>query len=298
MANLLKIFITTLLVVSVPAGFVVSQEEGGADGQGESGSVGGEYQGDFTYDKRTTEERRAIPYPPLRQADVMYARRIHQKIDMREKQNLAMLWPKNSFNCLVWDAVMEGIDGKQLTAYRNDSLTSYYTKEKVIERVSTEETVEKRPYPIERPNYTVDTTIRNTLNCVEIKKFRIMEDWIFDKETSQYMPRIIAIAPLFKPKRGGAELGEQTVFWVKWSELRDILVNEPMYNRQNDAARLTYYDFFEQRLFSSYIVKYPTEFDQDITDMPKYEGNKFAALLRAKKIEKKLLNFEHDLWQW
>ena len=270
----------------------------GQDDSGDSKGEGGSYQGDFTYEKRTTEERKAIPYPPLRQADVMYARRIHQKLDMREKQNLAMQWPRNPFNCLVWDAVLEGIDGKQLTAYRNDSLTSYYTSEEVIDRVSTEEVVEKRPYPIERPEYTVDTTIRNTLNCSEINKFRIMEDWIFDKETSQYMPRIIAIAPLFKPKRGGAELEEQTIFWVKWSELRKILVNEPMFNRQNDAARLTYYDFFEQRLYSSYIVKYPTEFDIDITDMPRYEGSKFAALLKAQKIEAKLMNFEHDLWQW
>ncbi len=270
----------------------------GQDGSGGDGSKGGDYQGDFTYDKRTTEERKAIPYPPLRQADVMYARRIHQKLDMREKQNLAMQWPKNPFNCLVWNAVMEGIDGKQLTPYRNDSLTSYYSTEAVMDRVSTEEVVEQRPYPIERPNYTVDTTIRNSLGCEEINKFRIMEDWIFDKETSQYMPRIIAIAPLFKPKRGGAELDEQTIFWVKWSELRHILVNEPMFNRQNDAARLTYYDFFEQRLYSSYIVRYPNEFNLDITDMPKYEGSKYAALLKAKKIEAKLMNFEHDLWQW
>jgi gliding motility associated protien GldN len=125
-----------------------------------------------------------------------------------------------------------------------------------------------------------------------------MEEWIFDKETSQYTPRIIAVAPLFKPKRGGAELEEQTIFWVEWNELRKILVNETMFNRQNDAARLTYYDFFEQRLYSSYIVKYPTEFDQDITDMPKYEDSKFAALIKAQKIEQELLEFEHDLWQW
>jgi hypothetical protein len=161
-------------------------------------------------------------------------------------------WPRNPFNELVYKAVMKGIDGKQLTPYQSDSLKNPYTREKVIDRISTEETVEKRPYPIERPNYTVDTTIRNTLAPSEIKKFRIMEEWIFDKETSQYTPRIIAVAPLFKPKRGGAELEEQTIFWVEWNELREILVNETMFNRKNDAARLTYYDFFEQRLYSSY----------------------------------------------
>lgn len=293
MRHLLRFVIGCLSLLIIPSGFAMAQ-----DGEGEGSSKGGTYQGDFTYEKRTTEERKAIPYPPLRQADVMYARRIHQKLDMREKQNLAMQWPKNPFNCLVYNAVMDGIDGKQLTPYRSDSLTSYFTREKVIDRISTEEVVEKRPYPIERPNYTVDTTIRNTLDCSEINKFRIMEDWIFDKETSQYFPRIIAVAPLFKPKRGGAELEEQIIFWVDWSELRQVLVNEQMFNRQNDAARLSYYDFFEQRLYSSYIVKYPTEFDQDITDMPKYEGNKIAALIKAQEIEKRLLNFEHDLWQY
>jgi gliding motility associated protien GldN len=288
MSYLGKILGACLGLLVVPSLFAVAQDN--------SGYKGGS--GANLYQERTNEERKAIPYAPLRQADVMYARRIHQKLDMREKQNLAMQWPRNPFNELVYKAVMKGIDGKQLTPYQSDSLKNPYTREKVIDRISTEETVEKRPYPIERPNYTVDTTIRNTLAPSEIKKFRIMEEWIFDKETSQYTPRIIAVAPLFKPKRGGAELEEQTIFWVEWNELRKILVNETMFNRKNDAARLTYYDFFEQRLYSSYIVKYPTEFDQDITDMPKYEDSKFAALIKAQKIEQKLLEFEHDLWQW
>ncbi len=258
----------------------------------------GAYKSDFTYERRAIEERKAIPYPALRQADVMYARRIHQKLDIREKQNLAMRWPKNRFNCLLYNSVMKGVQGKKLTPYKSDSLTSYYTREEVVEQLTKERAAEYRPWPVERPNETRDTVYKEKKDCDELFKFRIMEDWIFDKETGEFFPRIIAIAPLYDLERAGTELGERTLFWVKWEEFRKILVNEPMFNRHNDAAQLSYYDFFEQRLFSSYIIKEPNEFDVDILDQPKYSGDKFGALIRAQKIEEELFNFEHDLWQY
>jgi len=289
MVGVRKIFAGVTLLICGFSFVGNAQEEGGGEKA---------YKSDFTYEKRTIEERKVIPYPPLRQADVMYARRIHRILDMREKQNLAMLWPKNPFNCTVYNAVMKGIQGKKLTPYKNDSLTSYYTREKVIDRISSENPSEYTPYPIERPSYVRDTVYNDKLDCSEINKFRIMEDWIFDKEASEFFPRIIAIAPLFQPERGGAKLGETQMFWVKWKELRKVLVNEPMFNRHNDEARLSYYDFFEQRLFSSYIVKEPNEFDVDIENIPKYRGDKFAQLMKAQKVKKELFNFEHDLWQY
>jgi hypothetical protein len=40
-----------------------------------------------------------------------------------------------------------------------------------------------------------------------IVRFRIKEDWLFDKQRSVYEPRIIGIAPLVKPKAvAGVEL--------------------------------------------------------------------------------------------
>lgn len=256
------------------------------------------FEDDFTYDRRASKERDVVPYPHIREADVMYSRRIHRVIDSREKQNLPMKWPKNPFNCIIYNAAMEGIRGEKVTPYKTDSLTRYYDPEEVVDKISSEEVIEYRPEPVERPNYTIDSTVKETLQCKEIDKFRVMEDWIFDKQTSEFFPKIIAIAPMYQPEREGVELGLQEIFWVKYDQLRKILVNEPIFNRKNDAKRGTYYDFFEQRLFSSYIIKEPNEFDVEISEMPEYEDDPFAALLRSKEIERELFNWEHDLWEY
>lgn len=254
--------------------------------------------GDFTYDKNSIKERKPIPYPPLREADVIYARRIHRIMDSREKMNLITKWPKNPLNCIIYKAVTEGIDGVRLTAYVNDSLVSFYTPEEVLQRGATQEVVPVYPYPEEDPEYYYDSIITNEFRCSDIIRYRIMEDWIFDKQSGMFFPRIIAIAPLYKPTAEGVELGEQALFWVDYKQLRKILVNEQVFNRHNDAMRMTYYDFFEQRMFSSYIVKEPNEYDFDINMFEEYKNDAFQALLQSEKIKEELFNWEHDLWQY
>src|SRR5687768_1719037 len=48
---------------------------------------------DGYYDKIHTEKRRVVPYSYLREADVMWTRRVWRTIDMREKLNQPMYYP-------------------------------------------------------------------------------------------------------------------------------------------------------------------------------------------------------------
>jgi len=281
MKNLFSLIILSIFAFSVT----------GQDGQDRAKE---NYKGDFTYDRNSFDERETIPYPHLREADVMFSKRIQRIVDSREKKNLPIKWPKNPLNCIIYNAAKDG----KITPYRSDSLMSYYSKDELLDRGATEELQQYAPQPVERPSFLVDTTIRNEFQCASIEKFQIKEDWIFDKESSQYYPRIIAIAPVFKPKIEGQELNDQPLFWADWSELREVLVNERMFNRHNDAMQMTYYDFFEQRMFSSYIIKEPNAFDLKIKDFEKYKGDPFAALLKAKEIKQDLFEWEHDLWQY
>ena len=45
---------------------------------------------DGAYVKEHNATKRVIPYPYLREADVMYANRVWQRIDMREKMNQSL----------------------------------------------------------------------------------------------------------------------------------------------------------------------------------------------------------------
>lgn len=262
-----------------------------------AGSIGSFAQGvydDFIFNKQAVKERQVVPWPYLREADVMYSNRIERVIDTREKINLCMKWPKNPLSHVIWTNVTE--KGK-LTAYRSDSLTTIYTPEEVLKLGSYEQTIQITPDPND-PYYTIDSTIFNEFEASKIQKYRLVEDWIFDRNSSQMYVRIIAIAPLYRPVAGGIELPEQPLFWLRYSEAREIFVNEEVFNRRNDAARITYDDLFEQRLFSSYITKEPNDYDLAIRNFDEFNADPYQALLEGEKIKNKLFEFEHDLWEY
>ena len=75
-------------------------------------------------------------------------------------------------------------------------------------------------------------------------------------------------------------------------------VNQEIFNPYNDAARLSFDDWFEMRMFSSYIVKESNVWDDDIKYYEENQDNPFASLLKSEAIKNDLFIFEHDLWEY
>lgn len=258
---------------------------------------------DFIYTRQAVQERKVVPWPYLREADVFWAKRITRVIDVREKQNQCMQWPKNPLSLVLYNAVRDG----KLIPYVDDSLRSVMTVEEFLGRGSDTDYVETR-YDENDPTLTRTDTVYTPFRPEEkIKKYRVLEDWIFDKKESRMYVRIIAIAPLFNPKVAGIELGEQDLCVLKYhrspddadrNDIRDITVNMEVFNRQNDAARVTFDDWFEQRLFSSYITKAANQYDNRIKDFEDFRDNKVAAMLESERIKYDLFEKEHDLWEY
>jgi len=249
--------------------------------------------GDFTYTRYSIRERKPVPYPSQREADVMYARRIVRILDTKEKQNLICRWPKNPLSVVIFEAADEG----KLTAYKNDSLQNFYRPDTVIAMLSTKETVQVPDR--EFPGEFKDSIVINKFNYEEdVVRYEIIEDWIFDKQRGIFYPRIIAFSPLFKLVVDGQDLGEFPAFYCNWHELRGVLINEEIFNRHNDAAKFSYYDWFELRLFSSYIAKEPNVFDRKFSDYTELKDNPLAQLLESERVKDELFNWEHDLWQY
>lgn len=258
---------------------------------------------DFIYTRQAVQERKVVPWPYLREADVFWAKRITRVIDVREKQNQCMQWPKNPLSLVLYNAVRDG----KLIPYVDDSLRSVMTVEEFLGRGSDTDYVET-PYDENDPTLTRTDTVYTPFRPEEkIKKYRVLEDWIFDKKESRMYVRIIAIAPLFNPKVAGIELGEQDLCVLKYhkspddadrNDVRDITVNMEVFNRQNDAARVTFDDWFEQRLFSSYITKEVNQYDNRIKDFEDFRDNKVAAMLESERIKYDLFEKEHDLWEY
>lgn len=246
----------------------------------------------FAYLETVVPEREVLPYPNIREADVMYSQHVERTMDTREKQNLLCQHPKNPLYQVIFDAVERG----EIMAYKSDSFTDGYRKDTVLDMFGTTEIIRvpDRDYPGEMK----DSTIISPYPIESIYRWRVIEEWIVEKQTGELVPRIVGVAPMMNLSAQGVDLGEYEGFYIKWSEARQLLVNEKAFNPHNDATAFTYYDFFEQQRYAATVTKESNAFDLDFAEYPELINNPLAQLLEAEKAKEKQMNFESDLWQY
>lgn len=250
-----------------------------------------------SYVKVAVRERPVIAYPYLREADVKFSRRVIRCIDARQKMNKQLEWPRNPLNKYLYEKLSIGYENGGIRAYKNDSLQSIYSAEDFVSRGGTKTSYFVQTDP-DDPEIGYDSIVTIPYNFADIHKFWVLEDWIFDYKHSVFKPRIIALAPIFAPSYGGLQVDDQPLCWIKMDEIRPMLVNLEMFNRYNDAARLSYDDFFQMRIFDSYIVYESNVFDLRINQFQENAENGVASLLKSDEIKNDLFIFEHDLWQY
>ncbi len=243
------------------------------------------------YERKHYKERRVVPYPPLREADVFWEKRVWRVIDVNEKMNIPFKYPRLPFIQIMLDAAYSG----ELPVYNpiDDEFTTVMTPEEVksIGR-GVDSVLVVDPETLEE---TIEVQERE-LNMEHIKGFRVKEDWIFDKQRSTLFPRIIGMAPIMeKYDENGNYVTDILMFWVHYDDLRPRLANVEAYNLgNNDAARLTWYDIMEMRFFASYIVKENNPHDRFIRDY----ATGLDGLLESDRVTNDIFIFEHDLWSW
>lgn len=245
---------------------------------------------DDIVEKRIINERRVLPYDPIREADIFWEKRIWRIIDVREKMNLTFAYPEMPFFTILMNAAAEG----EITAYGTDDDKFSYPLE---------------PDEVASMGATVDTIItfdpetyeeqiqvvRNDLNPDDIKQFRVKEVWFFDEESSRLDVRILGMAPLRDEyDENGNYKYTLPLFWIYYPECREILARYQVYNGGNDASPLSWEDLLEMRYFSSFISKESNVYDRKVED---YLSG-VDMLLEAEKIRMEIFNFEHDLWEY
>ena len=257
---------------------------------------------DGAYVRENTLKRRVIPYAPLREADVIYSKRIWRKIDMREKINQAFyfpLTPTNDRKALI-DVIHNALSQGVLTAYGNasfdDEFKSPLTKSEVEGIFVKWDSAHTTPNP-ENPDEMISAPLKVTIGAEQTKQYMIKEDWFFDKQRSVLDVRIIGICPQIESRSESGEIrGYTPLFWLYYPEARNVFANFEVYNRKNDEERRTYEDIFWKRQFSSFIYKESNVFDRKIEDV--FKSDALGALLESDKIKADLFNWEHDLWHF
>jgi gliding motility associated protien GldN len=256
---------------------------------------------DGVYIKENTPSRRVIPYTNLREADVMWAKRIWRRVDLRKKQNQVFYYPeepaqgrKNLFD-YIKQAILE--DGT-LTAYDtgtavdpDDEFTMSLTPEDVLGKMVTQSEVDEYD---EFGDVIGTKTVYDTVRATQVKFYEIKEEWFFERQKSQMEVRIIGIKPVIEKEGPDGEPTMEDLFWIYFPEARFVFANSEVFNRINDAERRTYEDIFWKRQFESTVIKESNVYDRQIRD---YKTG-LDALLEAEIIEEKIFNFEHDLWHF
>jgi gliding motility associated protien GldN len=241
-------------------------------------------------------DSKPIPMPSVRQADIMWSKRIWREIDMRQKMNQPFYYPVEPHNnwrnfiTVIMDALKEG----SITAYdisaTDEFLVPLNYQEILSRQIDTVHRTFQRPYP---PYEEYDTVIYSEFDPYKVTRIRIKEDWYFDKKKSQMLVRIIGICPVMVKERNDEEYTEP-LFWVYFPEARPVLGHAEVFNRNNDAARRSYDEVFLKRFFNSYVYKETNVYDRRISEY----AQGLDALLEAERIKMELLNFEQGLWEY
>ncbi len=243
-------------------------------------------------------DKSPIPYSHLREADVMWSKRIWRVIDLRKKINQPLYFPTEPIGdrASLIHIILAEIKSGTVNAYDadiGDDMTVKITQADIDRKMGAE--TDSTSIQI-APGVFRDTVIVNEPSPEDVKQIQVQEEWFFDKKHSRMDVRILGLMPI--RNYYDSEVGEfkrARICWIYYPDFRNTFANHEIFNPNNDAHRISYDDFFMQRRFSSTIIGESNVYDnRQISD---YETGK-EALIEAQRIKEWLFNVEHDLWEY
>lgn len=257
---------------------------------------------DGAYVRTDAYKRKPTPLPYVREADVMWSKKVWRIIDLREKMNQPLYFPTQEMDgrrSLV-NLFLEGIKDGKITAYdakNDDEFKIPMTFEQVKEAFGA--TTRTRKVRDIDTGELVDRVVAGEVRSEEVKQFMLKEEWYFDKQSSTLNVRVIGICPIQEFYRdedtNQEDVQRRQVFWIYYPEARELLAANEVFNSQNTARNSSYDDIFLKRRFNSYIVKEANIYNN--RDISQYLMGK-NAMLESKRIEKSIFDYEQNLWEY
>ena len=259
--------------------------------------------------------------------DVIWSRYVYRIIDMRYRQNFQLYFPTKSDDAdyrnlfkVITDAVVDGLpiyeknmetikpDFQQEPISRDviptmfmadDPLADYSDDPTHFDITSSDAMLvhyDSISDELSFHFYPFEKLVKNQL------KYLIQEVVFFDKHTSRMHTKIMGIAPMQSDKISTRDdsnimnsLRESIMFWIPFDALRPYLAMQYAIPNRNEVKRVTFDEFFQKHLFTSYIVGEGNMYNRWIPD---YSGTVEQVKKEQERIATELLNFEQDLWEY
>lgn len=285
----MKKYIFILFCFSFVAMFVATDE------------INAQFVNDGIYVKENGPGRQPVPYPHLREADVMWGKRIWRIIDLRQKMNHPLYYPTEPIGdrMSLFQLILWGV--------KNEGLQAYSDKDDEFKIPIGYEDI-KNAFgagvdTVEIPNYETGEIIKQVItkdiNPDEVKQYLVKEEWFFNKKYSTMDVRIIGICPIrifeVEDSDGDIQTRKAITFWIYYPDARRIFANHEVYNPNNEVRRLSYDDLFMQRRFSSYIQKESNVYNN--RNIMQYSIG-LETMYESDRIKQSLFESEHDLWEY
>ena len=223
----------------------------------------GDYR-DGVYEKENSVNRRLIPYTFLREADVAYKKRIWRDIDLRDKINLPLYYPLNyeasETRISLFQVLKRYAISGQIIAFSDEQFLIPLQISDVKTKFSKCDSIEESSFDANGNEIITKVWNCDSLSILRnILKYRLKEDWFFDKQRSVLDVRILGIqANLYVEDKETFK----DLFWVYYPACRPFFAKHEVFNPRNPAENRTFEDIFWKRQFNSTIVKEENVYDR------------------------------------
>jgi len=253
----------------------------------------------------TYNENSVYPIPFTNQ---MYKRTVWRRMDLKEKQNRPFFSTSNEITRIIINAVKDGL----IYPYEDDSLNKRMSKEQFLENLKLP-TDEEDDFGATDAGFGDDNggwadsgwgdeeetgPSIQYYDATQLNIMRIKEDMIFDQVRSRLYWDIQSLEMII-PATEVATGIEKSVGVFKYKDLEQLFRSMPdraiWYNRQNTAHHRNMADAFLLRLFNARVVKVSNPRDDWIQDI---SPDQRSALYTSQAEEYKLIEYEHNLWEY
>ncbi len=253
------------------------------------------------YHPRHVKDKEPVPYPSIRETDVMWEKTVWRMIDLRHKMNLPLYYPTQPIGerMSLISLLLFAIDNEGLQVYdpNDPNARNEFDVPMGKEQIEVAMDALADTQEIMQADGSFKTEIIPGRRKVEeIKQLLVKEKWFFDKQHSVMRVRVLGLCPIrLYRKDDNPNLLKEKTFWVYYPEARPMLASQPIFNRNNDAQQISYDDLFLQRRFDGYIFAESNVYnDRQINE---YTVG-IESLWEAERVRNKVFSMEHDLWEY